>query len=165
MAQENREMTNLEISHDPSINGQHWFSPQMGCSPAPARGGTWRRLSLLSQELRRRRRLLNMGQPSTHRKKKKKKGLRSKEELYQPPDPPQAPSPPQSTYPTWNFHLDQTRSQSCRQKRPSSVRPRMVQGGVVGVLVSVREGVKTGGRIPSFGSLAREVAAIRHIVQ
>lgn len=23
MAQENREMTNLEISHDPSINGQH----------------------------------------------------------------------------------------------------------------------------------------------
>lgn len=41
----------------------------------------------------------------------------------------------------------------------------MVQGGVVGALVSVREAVKMGGRFPSFGSLAREVAAIRHIAQ
>lgn len=45
--------TNLEISHYTGINGQHWFSPQMRCSPSTAaRGGTWRRLSLLSQELR-----------------------------------------------------------------------------------------------------------------
>lgn len=104
-------------------------------------------------------------QPSNPISNPPRKGLRSKTELYQPPDPPQAPSPPRSTYPTWNFHLDQTHLQSCRQKRPSSVRPRMVQGGVVGVLVSVREAVKMGGRFPSFGSLAREVAAIRHIAQ
>lgn len=39
-------------------------------------------------------------QPSNPISNPPRKGLRSKTELYQPPDPPQAPSPPRSTYPT-----------------------------------------------------------------
>lgn len=39
-------------------------------------------------------------QPSNPISNPPRKGLRSKTELYQLPDPPQAPSPPRSTYPT-----------------------------------------------------------------